>query len=195
MATERRRRARDHPWISGFKRLDSSNWLDVDPVNLHFVQESPIVGLESMDEQDWARTFLVVALGPQVPEKIHDLFDVARGAMLYGWFYYPLFHLGEQQLYRVLEAAARERYRQLGGTRSGARYQQVIEALVDAGAIHADDLERWDAGRQLRNRASHLDVQAVMPPGQALRTLRAIAHDISRLFTRGQRIASSTPSS
>ena len=34
-------------------------------------------------------------------------------AMLYGWFFYPLFRLGEEQLYRVCEAAAAVRYTQL----------------------------------------------------------------------------------
>jgi hypothetical protein len=45
-----------------------------------------------------------------VPEPIRELFDVARGAMIYGWFFYPLFRLGEDQLHRVVEAAVVARY-------------------------------------------------------------------------------------
>ena len=66
-----------------------------------------------MTGEDWARAFLNVELKEHVPEPVSDLFAIARGALLYGWFFYPLFRLGEEQLYRVVEAAAKERYRQL----------------------------------------------------------------------------------
>ena len=47
-------------------------------------------------------------LDDQVPRSIRQLFEVARGAMVYGAFYNPLYALGYEQLYRVSEAAAKD---------------------------------------------------------------------------------------
>src|SRR4051794_24132114 len=96
-----------------FKRLSPGNWREADPVSTQFWRNSRLVGPIAMDGHDWARTFLAVELKGHVPESIRDLFDVARGALVYGWFFYPLFRLGEDQLHRVVEAAAAARYQQV----------------------------------------------------------------------------------
>jgi hypothetical protein len=89
--------------VLGFKRLTAENWSDPDPVNRHFARISPIAGPVSMEGGDWAREFLAVSVADHVPKEVADLFAVARGAMLYGWFFYPLFRIGEEQLFRLLE--------------------------------------------------------------------------------------------
>jgi hypothetical protein len=102
--------------------------------------------------------------------------------MLYGWFFYRLFRAGEEQLYRVIEAAIRERYRQLGGPESQPRLFNAIDWLLEHEVIPSAERERWDALRKLRNLASHPDFQGVVPPGHALHMLRAAARDIDLLF-------------
>jgi hypothetical protein len=87
----------------GFKHLTVENWTEADPVNKHFARTSPLVGPVTMGQSDWARNFLSVELSKEVPSEIKDLFAIARGAILYGWFFYPLFKLGEERLYRVME--------------------------------------------------------------------------------------------
>lgn len=93
----------------GFKPLTPTNWLQPDPTSGIFGRVSPVAGPMRMDGEDWARRFLAVELASHVPEPVRDLFAVARGALVYGWFFYPLFKLGEEQIYRVAEAAARQR--------------------------------------------------------------------------------------
>lgn len=137
-----------------------------------------------MQQSDWAKEFLSVELSKGVPVEIQDLFAVARGAMLYGWFFYPLFRLGEEQLYRVVEAAARARYQQAQGTKTSPRFEKVIERLVDSGLIPAHERERWTAARHLRNIASHPGNATVVPPGMVLRMLKVSATDIDGLFSR-----------
>jgi hypothetical protein len=51
--------------------------------------------MAQMDGNDWARHFLAVELHEDVPADVHDLFAVARGTMLYGWFFYPLYALAK----------------------------------------------------------------------------------------------------
>ncbi len=168
-----------------FKELTLANWDQPDPANDVFGRMSQIVGPRKMTGHDWAREFLSVELGPQVPVHVGELFAVARGAVLYGWFFFPLFLLGEDQLHRVLESAAKTRYAELGGDRRQPSFEQATAWLMECKVIPPEDAERWEAARKMRNAASHPERQGAMAPGTVLRTLRETAHDISRLFARG----------
>lgn len=168
----------------GFKQLTPANWTKPDPTSEPFGRVSPLVGPVRATGQDWARSFLAVELKEHVAEDVRELFAVARGAMLYGWFFYPLLRLGEEQLYRVSEAALRSRFSQLRGTKQEPTFEQAVEWLVLRGVIPEADRERWTAARHLRNIASHPKRQAAMPPGAVLRMLEVVAHDINRLFAR-----------
>lgn len=169
-----------------FKELTLTNWSAPDPINKAFGRFSPIVGVgpRSMSGDDWARNFLAVELKEHVPQEIRELFAVARGAMLYGWFFYPMFALGEEQLYRVLEAAVRARYRQIGGEQRSPRFEAALKLLIEKDVIPEQDSERWDAARKLRNAGSHREEHQALPPGTILRHLEVAAHDINRLFAR-----------
>lgn len=166
----------------GFKRLTADNWTDPDPVNRHFAHISPIAGPISMEGGDWAREFLAVSVADHVPEEVADLFAIARGAMLYGWFFYPLFRIGEEQLFRVLESAARIRYAELGGEAARPSFKETITHLLERGVIAADQLERWEAARRLRNHSSHPSNATVTTPGSVLATLTLCAGDLDDLF-------------
>jgi len=169
-----------------FRELTLANWSTPDPANDVFARMSPVAGVgpRRMSGDDWARAFLGVDLKEHVPREVRELFAVARGAMLYGWFFYPMFALGEQQLYRVLEAAARARYRQVGGEKREPHFAQVIDFLIGVNVIAEMDGERWHAARELRNAASHPEQHEALPPGAILRHLEVSAHDINRLFAR-----------
>lgn len=118
---------------------------------------------------------------------VQRLFGVAQGALLYSWLFYPLFRLGEEQLYRVVESAARVRYQELSGSETKLRFVEVIAGLVESGVIPAKDEPRWQGLRELRNRSAHPEDQVVMPPGAVLVTLKAPGHDINRIFARQPR--------
>jgi Domain of unknown function (DUF4145) len=169
-----------------FRELTPENWREPDPTNKAFGRMSPVLGVgpRSMRGDDWARAFLAVELKQHVPHEIRELFEVARGAMLYGWFFYPMFALGEEQLYRVLEATVRARYKQIGGQKREPRFKQAIDFLIENNVIPESDGEHWHAARELRNAASHRDQHEALPPGTILRHLEVSAHDINRLFAR-----------
>jgi hypothetical protein len=74
------------------------------------------------------------------------MWEVARGVLLYGWFYYPLYALGEHQLRRVADAAVLRRYQQAGGPPNKKRdpddgqlrwpdFKRRVEWLTDHGII------------------------------------------------------------
>src|SRR2546423_7399041 len=102
----------------GIKALTIENWLQPDPTSTIFVQLSHSDGSVSpMSGEDWAAQFLTPSLAATVPEELRKLFEVARGAMAYGYFFYPLYALAGEQLYRVAEAAVSEKYTRLGATK------------------------------------------------------------------------------
>jgi hypothetical protein len=168
--------------MMSFKSLDMDNWKEPDPTSMLFSRVSPLVGVTEMREQDWAREILSVEVAAHVPEDVRELFAVARGALLYGVFFYPLFYLAQGQIYRVAEAGARERYRQLGGPKSRPRFADAVAWLLEAGHIPSEHELQWEAMRELRNHASHPSQVVVMPPGQGLGSLRTAALCLNRLF-------------
>lgn len=167
-----------------FKNLTLANWDQPDPASAVFGRISRIVGPRKMTGHDWAREFLSVELGPHVPEHVSELFAVARGALVYGWFFFPMFLFGEDHLHRVLETAVKTRYAELGGPRQRPSFKHAIDWLIERKVIPQEDEERWEGARRMRNIASHPERQGAMAPGTVLRRLTETAHDINRLFAR-----------
>lgn len=125
-------------------------------------------------------------LGEQVPSEIRDMFHVARGILPYGWFFYPLYRVGEEQLHRVCDAAAASRYRQIGGplNHEGKHpsFHGRIGYLVKHGVITDEYEQLWDYFRDARNQGSHAHFQSAHPPGRSAESLREAAEAITSLF-------------
>ena len=165
----------------GFKTLTADNWRDLDEVTQYF----------SRDPDTWIVAFLQPQLGSQVPQDISALFEVARGAMIYGWHFYPLLTLGMEQCYRINEAGLRVRCKQLeiatavvskNGNERPRSFLDLQRELMARGVIPAGDVVFWDAARDLRNWASHPEQQPILPPGEALAILRRTAEMLDVLF-------------
>lgn len=166
----------------GFKRITVSNWKDTDEI-IHF--PAPVA------ESTWVSACLKPQLNTAVPQEIVALFEVARGSMIYGWFFYPLITLAAQQFHRIQEAAARAacQQRQLmpvktskSGKPLDPKFSEIIEALAMGGLIDQTDRPRWEAARELRNASSHPSRQAIFSPGMAIGALEATTDLINKLF-------------
>jgi hypothetical protein len=167
----------------GFKRITVSNWKAADEI-LQYPYLVP--------DEIWVKACLKPALDSTVPKAVIEIFEVARGAMIYGWFFYPLITLAAEQCNRVLEAGARARCEQLGlpikiRKRNGELRDVAFAALVDLlakhGALSKSDRVRWDAGRRLRNSASHPSSQSIISTGMAISSLESTVELVNKLFT------------
>jgi hypothetical protein len=169
------------------KRLTAENWVEIDPIVASgaFVSLSLADGsVRTIQAEDWVGRTLAPELSTNVPPAIHELFDIARGAMLYGVFFYPLFTLGLEQMFRVLEAAARARSAALGLRVKNRRYEDVLSDLRANGAISESDHGEWTLRRRVRNLTTHADRAAIILPMQALHELAYVAESINRLFEK-----------
>ncbi len=161
-----------------FKRLTTENWLTVDPTWADFVmsQSHPDPG------KAWVTDILAPNLNESAPMPVVRLFEVARGALVYGLAFYPLLVIGLDQLTRVVEAAAAAKCAELGAPPGVNRYARYVDWLVANGVIHPDHEQRWRAAVALRNETSHPDEQNLYPPGWVLGLLDGTVEMISHLY-------------
>jgi hypothetical protein len=168
---------------AGIKTLTADNWLEVDSTSKLFVKISHRDGsVTPMSGEDWISSFLNPKLENAVPENVRVLFEVARGALAYGYFFYPLYSLAGDQLFRVAEAAISEKCRLLGGPDQRGSFNDKINFLGNINAISPPDRSDWHTIRQLRNSGSHPERQRILPPGAIAGILGLVADKINTLF-------------
>lgn len=169
-----------------FKQLTVENFQQQDPTLSIFVRLSLKVGsTRTLTGDEWAEKILAVELSEQVPLEVQRLFAVARGALVYGYFFYPLYTLGAEQLFRVGETAINRKCRDLGTSENRLRklkFKQRVERLVRKGVIQPTDQRRWDALWELRGMTSHPEDQTILFAYTAIDELRLVAADINGLF-------------
>lgn len=166
----------------GFKALTLENWQQPDPVSSGYVTFDSGDQPRPMTGDDWMYHILAIPLAETVPDELRRLFEVARGTMLYGWFFYPAYTLASEQVLRVAEAAVARRCQELEAPRSVRTLGRRLAWLGQRGDLSAEDLERWDAVRHLRNLASHPQDQNVLLPGMVISQVRLLADAIGSLF-------------
>jgi len=166
----------------GIKKLTKETWLQPDDAAKLFFRANPDGTISRLSGEDWIASLLVVELPEKVPEDVRRLFAVARGAMAYGCFFYPLFTLGLEHSFRVLEAALTVKCQQLGGRGKQKSWKDKLRLLVAQGAISDPEAAKWDAKREFRNLVCHPDFQQILPPAVAIGILTDCANLISLLF-------------
>jgi len=173
------------------KRITAANWQHPDKTTMLLLEMTAV----AKTTKQWVEAFLRPTLNPTAPKEIAKLLEVARGAMIYGWYFYPLSTLGAEQCWRVMEAGVRVRCQQVGistvkTVKKGKLKGQVkensfgenIEALVRRGKISVPDQSRWKAAKDLRNSASHPERQTIWDSWQALGILHNCVDFLNDLF-------------
>ncbi len=170
------------------KQIDTANWQAVD--------KAPAVWMKITDAgetaDEWIAFFQRPKLKPQVPSDIVPLLEVARGAMIYGWFYYPLLTLGAEQTWRVMDLGVCIRCQQLGiktkrtnksqNREFDTSFSENIDALFARGPILKLAKNRWDSIRELGNSTSHPKRLMILDPGQAQVILETAVELLNDLF-------------
>lgn len=174
----------------GFKQLTSDNWLEPEPLLDRLVHLSSDGHVRHISREEWAQRILLPQLVETVPAEIQDLFEVARGAMMYGYFFYPLYTLATEQLYRVVEAAVSYKYELAGGPKQLLNSQtkktkfpvfvDKIDWLFNAGVLtDTSDVQRQQAIAWFREFIPDVDEAAIQVIG--IRSEKRVWHSIRHL--------------
>lgn len=136
-----------------------------------------------MTVEDWRAPIRQPQLCQGVPAEIQEMFEIARGAMLEGPVFHPLYTLALEQVYRVAEAAMRSRSLALGVPPSPkASFSTRIHAFADAGHLSLADHRAWEAICTLRNGRSHPTEPSILSFGMAVDAFHSITNLINGLF-------------
>jgi hypothetical protein len=119
-----------------------------------------------------------------VPKEICSLLEVARGAMIYGYFFYPLYTLGCEQLFRVADTATTYKCNEVKAPHYVIKctFEDRLKYLISKDIIPKNKENTWFAIRKFRNLTSHPKCQSILPPGQAIGLLERIVDEINSLF-------------
>lgn len=161
----------------GFKKLTIENILELDTfcIQRDIKQEQGL---------SFVADYLKPKLSDSVPVETRKLFEVARGTMVYGLYFYPLYTVGTEQLFRVAENALRQKCIALGiQFKDGKMYfGNMLNKLIRKSVIAKERNHIWQSLRQLRNIYSHPDSQNIITPAIAVNTLKTTVEQINLLF-------------
>jgi hypothetical protein len=166
------------------KQINQQNWLDQDPAMAIYDKVDLTTGTaEPARGEDWLDVVLQLQLQSSVPQEVQELFEQARGALVYGYFYYPLYTLGMIEVYRVAEAAVAHKCKELNVSPSsrkyGATFDENIQELARRGVLQPAD---WAGIRSARNFGSHLKEQMIIVPAMAIMAVQQVVEKINALF-------------
>ena len=166
----------------GVKGVTVENWLVQDPVMVPWTRVNMVDGSSRPTTgEDWILSVNAVMLAPHVPDEIHDLFEYAKGAMGYGYFYYPLFTLVAQQLLRVADIAVDVLFDKLAVVPKPKSLDRRIVILRERWLIDDEQYFLFDMLREMRNRATHDPTRTILMPPHAIEDIHWIAEMISGL--------------
>lgn len=175
--------------MSHIKTITPDNWNQPDLASSVFT----ITDQETAQQRyavgsDYVKSIQAPSLAGYVPKDIVTLFEVARGTMCYGYFFYPLFSLGNEQLFRVDEAAVSYVCKK-SGIPEKLKYHEKLKQLRNRDFISDCDFPRWEASRKLRNAFSHPSNQSLIMPAMAVDNVKITAELINTLFSTARELS------
>lgn len=130
----------------------------------------------------WAERILKSQLIDSVPSDIKEMFEISRGILVYGWFYYPLFTVGAENMYFVIETAVGERCLQLHAPKGRRTFKKKVDWMFEKRHLTEFEFGRLDASRNLRNMAAHRDKGCFYDPSWSVDGVCVAADIINGLF-------------
>ena len=166
----------------GHKKIDAKNWNEPDLPSTAFPKEIKDGKIIHWTGEELAEEIMKYKLSENTPEDLRKIFEVTKGAMVYGYYFYPLYTLAHEQLFRVLDASTVFKCRDMKPDKDLKNFNNRIEYLCKVQVIKEKEKERWHAIRRLRNSRSHPDYQMILGPSNALESLKLITDMINGLY-------------
>lgn len=166
----------------GYKQITKKNWMEPDEPSIGWTKFMKDGNTEPLVPEDWVGAIMEPALDDGVPETIHNLFEVARGSMVYGIFFYPLFTLAWEQLFRIYEPLVDELFERHDGLDKIESFRSKVRWLEANGHITERQMSMLFGVWELRNFGSHPDDQVIITPGMAVQGVHNAAERFNELY-------------
>jgi hypothetical protein len=170
------------------KSLTLENWLLPDSEGLTSIKIIDDGAPRSISSQDWLALCQSAELHLKVPRNVRAYFEAARGALVYGYFFCPLYTLAIEQLFRAAECAVVQKCKETNGRVVDIKgkpidYYQALAWLRKINFISKEDFHQWDTIRKFRpHPTTHKEPPPAIPPGIVATHLNFVADRINGLF-------------
>jgi hypothetical protein len=164
------------------KKIKLENWLEPDPVMNIFKRLLSDGKTQIITKEEWLKEIYNSKLTDFVSNEIHDLVEVARGTMTYGYYYYPIFTFAVEQFTRIAETAISKKCEFLNAPKSIKTFNDKFNWLSKLPEYKSLSQIRWESIRKLRNKFSHPSKQSIIPPGIAIELMNNVIDEINTLY-------------
>jgi hypothetical protein len=166
----------------GFKKLDENNWLKSNIDGLHRVL--PDGSSRPILPKEWIEDIQKSKLYDTTPFEIQKLFEVAKGTMIYGYFFYPILTLASEQFARIAETAINIKCSTINCPKARNTFRKKVDWLLQESILSDDLYTKWKSIVELRNRFSHPSRQNIFNPAMAIGLMDSVAKNINHLFSK-----------
>ena len=166
-----------------YKKLNENNWLEPDKLLSGFHRVKSDDTTKPLTISEWFAEIYKANLEDYVPDEIHKLFEVARGTMTYGYFFYPIFTFSSEQFTRIAETAVNIKCVTLNLTKSRTTFKKKVDWLFENSFISDNSYNKWKSTIDLRNKFSHPLRQNIITPFMAINLMDSIATNINQLYS------------
>lgn len=164
------------------KRLTAENFLLPDPLTGEFTGRDGDGREHRLSAVDWAHEILVIGLDEAVPEAARNRFELARGILLYGYFWYPLWVQGTVEALRGAEVALEAACEAEHGAKRLSTAESRIEWLEKKDVLDAEEACTWMSLVRVRDALAEARQTPMLTPGRSLEILDTVAHVVNGLF-------------
>jgi len=164
------------------KRLTANNFLLPDPLTGEFTGQDANGRAHRLSAVDWAHEILAIGLEERVPDPARNRFELARGILLYGFFWYPLWVQGTVEALRAAELALEAACEAEHGPKRLSTAGSRIEWLAKNRVLDAEESRTWVSLVRVRDALTEAGETPVLTPGRSLEVLEMVAQVVNGLF-------------
>ncbi len=168
------------------KRLTADNFLLPDPLTGEFTGPDGDSRVHRLSAMDWAHEILSIELGESVPEAVRNRFELARGVLLYGYFWYPLWVQGTMEALHAAELALEAACAAEHGPKRLATAESRIEWLAKRHVLGAEEAGTWRSLLDVRNALADAGETTILTPRTSLDVLDRACSAVKVLFRIGE---------
>jgi hypothetical protein len=167
------------------KRLTADNFLLPDPLTGEFTGQDGDGRAHRLSAVDRAHEILAIRIDEDVPEPVRNRFELARGILLYGFFWYPLWVQGTVEALQAAELALVAACEAAQGPKRLNSAESRIEWLEKRRTLEAADAGTWTSLVGVRAALAEAGETPILTPRKSLDVLEAVSQAINGLF-RGE---------